>query len=379
MPQDTIWIDNNGSFLVLPDNSNIIDSETLIQLLKSSTAESNITYSYVPKNSTYADSFFKVITKDNIYKPNTVYDTEKAYYDNLGNYIVLGLLVALIYLAVYAIKRKRIYLADPYEAEAKEEWVEIGTSSNQNYDTFQSITNQRPKPRIDYLTYTGSDVNFTQERIVTVLTKRFPYFNKLGIGERTRFLVRHKKFMKSKVFKIHDKVGFNDMPILICATAIQFSFGLDAYMLPHYQYIHIFPEEFLGVHPTIRFLEGNVSGKSINISWKHYLEGLDKEDDGSNLGLHEFAHAYHAQNFNFKQDKDKNFITNFSNYEAIGKKIYEQEKTLSTSIYSDYAFKNFQEFWAESVELFFEKPLALKEQYTELYKSMSDLLNQTPV
>jgi MtfA peptidase len=185
--------------------------------------------------------------------------------------------------------------------------------------------------------------------------------------------------MRSKIFKIHTYNGFKEMPILISATAIQLSFGLDEFMLPFYQYIHIFPQEFLGMHPTMRFLEGNVSGNSINISWKHYLVGYEKKSDGQNLGLHEMAHAYHSQNFSFEGNKDKGFINGFSSYNTCGNKIFEAEKIQSGNLFSDYALKNFQEFWAESVEIFFERPKEMKEQYGELYESMSLLLNQRPV
>ena len=48
-------------------------------------------------------------------------------------------------------------------------------------------------------------------------------------------------------------------------------------------------------------------------------------------------------------------------------------------LYSDYALRNFQEFWAESVEIFFEKPVEMESHYPQLYQTMKGLLNQDPI
>ena len=68
----------------------------------------------------------------------------------------------------------------------------------------------------------------------------------------------------------------------------------------------------------------------------------------------------------------------FIDFNSNGNKVYDLEKLPGWGLYSDYAMKDFQEFWAESVEIFFEKPLQMKALYPELYAAMSDLLNQDP-
>jgi len=49
------------------------------------------------------------------------------------------------------------------------------------------------------------------------------------------------------------------------------------------------------------------------------------------------------------------------------------------NIYSEYADTDLQEFWAESVEIFFEKPNNLKENYPSVYEAIKILLNQDPL
>ena len=230
-----------------------------------------------------------------------------------------------------------------------------------------------------FLIYRGSELHFSDEILIAVLTKHLSYFNNLLAADKEKFLGRLKKFMQIKIFIIHDKSGFREMPILISATAIKLSFGLQTYLLPHYKFIHIFPGAFIGVSPFLRVLAGNVSGRSIRISWKHFLEGYQFPDDGENVGLHEMAHAYYFQNFESNQNPDSNFVTHFAQFNNFGNKVFEQEKSPGNDLYSAYALKNFQEFWAESVELFFERPAQLKSVYPHLYEIMTTILNQHPL
>ena len=249
------------------------------------------------------------------------------------------------------------------------------TSDDNNYYNDTDTAPAQP----DYLVYDGNNLGFPTETYRTILQKHHPYFTLLNEDGQNRFLDRLKKFIKSKTFVIHDNSGFKEMPVLISAAAIQVSFGLKEFMLPYFQNIYVFPEEFLGTSPNIRVLEGNVSGNNIHLSWKHFLDGFRLPDDGQNVGLHEMAHAYYFQNIEVKDEADDHFVKNLDGFNSFGNKVFEMEKRPGYDLYSDYALTDFQEFWAETVEIFFEKPLALMGQYPDLYKAMSELLNQDPI
>ncbi|MFT3747107.1 MAG: zinc-dependent peptidase [Agriterribacter sp.] len=228
------------------------------------------------------------------------------------------------------------------------------------------------------LVYAGDELNFPDETIITVLEKHFPYFKTLSGEKKKIFLLRLQKFISAKTFVIHNDNGFREMPVLISATAIKLSMGLKHFMLPHYTQIHIFPAEFIGLYPNLRVLTGNVSGNKIHISWKHFLEGYQFSEDGQNVGLHEMAHAYYYQNFVIQEDVDDNFVDQFHIFNDTGNTVFEKEKHTPAPLYSTYGLTNFQEFWAESVELFFEKSLSFKNTYGELYYIMVNILNQDP-
>ena len=229
-----------------------------------------------------------------------------------------------------------------------------------------------------YLTYYGDELHFASEDIIAVLTKHSPYFCDLSEEDKKKFTNRLGKFIDGKTFRIHDSSGFREMPVLISAAAIQLSFGLQKYLLPNFAIINIYPEEFMLTIPTIRFLEGNVSGHEINISWKYFLRGLELPADGDNVGLHEMAHAYYYQSFGPCLEKDNDFIKAFDAFNIYGNDVYQNLSQSVTGIYSDYAKKDFQEFWAESVEIFFERYFEMKNTYPLLYEAIADLLKQDP-
>ena len=230
----------------------------------------------------------------------------------------------------------------------------------------------------DYLTYYGDELNFAEEDIVLVLTKHLPYYNALNDADKQKFVNRLAKFINDKTFRIHDSSGFREMPMLISATAVQLGFGLDKYLLPNFSNINIYPQEIISVTSSIRFLEGNVNGHNINISWKYFLRGFQLPDDGENVGLHEMAHAFYYQSFGPCDEKDDQFVETFNKFNSCGNEVFQKLSQSVNGIYTDYAKRNFQEFWAESVELFFEKSLELKTIYPALHQCMCEILNQDP-
>lgn len=228
------------------------------------------------------------------------------------------------------------------------------------------------------LVYNGNELEFSDEVLNTVLTKHFSYYNRLLDIDREKFISRLRKFIATKIFIIHDKKGYREMPILISAAAIQLTFGLRKYLLSHFNIIQIFPEAFVGLEP-FRILIGNVTGNTINIAWKQFLEGYQNKYDLQNVGLHEMAHALYYQNFETELSIDRDFKDSFSKFNSIGDKIYHVEKILTIGLYSEYAIKDFQEFWAESIEIYFKSPDRLQLHYPELYTVLCDLLNQDPL
>ncbi len=226
-------------------------------------------------------------------------------------------------------------------------------------------------------TYPGHTLKFSTEEIHRVCKKYNPYFQKLGIEDQLLFAERVQRFIRSKDFYIYSPKGYREMPILVSAAAVQITFGLKNYLLPHFRNIIIHPEEYIAYDP-LRVLVGNVQGRSITLSWKHFFEDYQNPVDGKNVGLHEMAHALQVQ-YLFRNPKRMNsFKEDFEHYDLIDDEVLRKEKANTTHLFDANALSNKNEFWATSVELFFEKPVELKKQYPRLYDSICIVLNQDP-
>jgi Mlc titration factor MtfA (ptsG expression regulator) len=110
------------------------------------------------------------------------------------------------------------------------------------------------------------------------------------------------------------------------------------------------------------------------------MHGYDVPGDRYNVGLHEMAHALVYVNFLgtfFGRDRD--FAEQFMTYKKKAEAILPTLHRLPCNIFTDQASHNYHECWAESVELFFENPADLNDNYPDLYNLIKELLNQDPV
>ena len=185
--------------------------------------------------------------------------------------------------------------------------------------------------------------------------------------------------MSLKTFIIPETKTYKDVPILMSATAVQLTFGLKEFELPWYQYIRIHSEEYFANDPNaLRVLAGHVENNIITIAWNQFLKGIEDDHDGVNVGLHEMAHALYYQHAIINKSKNNGFNKELSEVMEESEDIYTL-KHKHQILYSDNAYKNLQEFWAESIELFFERPQAMQICYPELFESLKELLNQDPL
>jgi MtfA peptidase len=242
------------------------------------------------------------------------------------------------------------------------------------------LTQKTPHhPAIDQtdIVYNGASNSIGMGEIEAILEKRYPYYTSLQLGLREKFLVRTQTFIRKKIFIIKNNEGYREMPVLVSAAAIQLTFGLKDYLLPFYKYIRIYPSEYFG-DGFFKVLAGNVKNNIITIAWSHFLKGNEDLTDGSNVGLHEMSHALYFQKVVIDANYARSFCRNYDDLLTACKEAYQTEITGRKNLYSAYADTDLQEFWAESVEIFFEKPNDLYFQYPAVYEAMKILLNQDP-
>jgi Mlc titration factor MtfA (ptsG expression regulator) len=169
-----------------------------------------------------------------------------------------------------------------------------------------------------------------------------------------------------------------EIPILISAAAVQITFGLEKYELPFFKNIYVTPDAYQRTGEKEIFV-GHVSPEGIFISWKYFLQGYGDTTDNVNVAIHEMAHVLEHENFINETDVDGRFKTNFAKFSLASGPIFASAIVNRRSYLRDYAFTNMQEFWAVSVEAFFENPSGLKQSLPQLYGTLCDILNQDPL
>ena len=161
--------------------------------------------------------------------------------------------------------------------------------------------------------------------------------------------------------------------VLISASAVQLTFGLNFYLMPHFHTIKIYPDIYLNKFTKNRH-KGEVNPRGeIVLSWKHFKKGYKIPDDKINLGLHEMAHALDISSLTrsseYLQFLFERFRTNF-------KDEYRDFIEHKINFLRAYGRTNKKEFFAVLIETYFESPQELKTKLPELYHDMCFLLNQ---
>lgn len=209
----------------------------------------------------------------------------------------------------------------------------------------------------------------------TILKKYNQYYNQLSYSDqlifdrRLKTFIFHKKFIPRQMSEVT-----GEMKVLISASAIQLTFGLDFSGFTHFKKILVYPDSYYS-EISKKYHNGEVNPKMrlIIVSWKHFVSGYIKHDDGRNLGLHEMAHAVKLEDrvnplFRPRGWQDWYF------YAEQHMQAHDRGK-----LFRDYAFTNYHEFFAVAVENFFERPIEFQKLKPELYEVLVYLLRQDPL
>ncbi len=214
-----------------------------------------------------------------------------------------------------------------------------------------------------------------------ILLNYSAYYRLLSATDKKRFEKRLQRFMHSKEFIPRIiKVVTDEMRVLVSASAIQLTFGLPQVYLANFKRILIYPDSYYS-NITRQYHVGEVNPRAgiIVLSWKSFVDGYNNSKDSLNVGIHEMAHAIHFEN------RIKNKEYDFLDYQGLQKlaEITQREVPLirqgNGHFFRDYAATNVYEFFAVSLEYFFEQPVEFSKAIPDLYDTLKKLLNQDPI
>jgi MtfA peptidase len=212
----------------------------------------------------------------------------------------------------------------------------------------------------------------------SVISRHFRYYNRLSLAEQRKFLFRTFLFRRSKRFHYIEVEESAEMPILVSAVSVQITLGLDKYLMDYFRDIYVLRDDYhYGFYS--RPFQGHVDHSGIYLSWDNFMKGIRGQTPNCNVGLHEMGHALAYVNFITQTEEDKHFKKEFKNFSKVARPIFNSIQDGRKTILGDYAGTNYHEFWAVSVEVFFESPVRLKHELPDLYDAMTRLLKQDPM
>jgi len=212
-----------------------------------------------------------------------------------------------------------------------------------------------------------------------ILEKYFPYYSQLDSSAKNKFAQKVCFFIYQKRFIPRNvDVVTIEAKVLISATAVQLTSGLNDIYLQHFNKILVYPNDYYS-SITKRYHKGEVNPRFgiIVISWQSFIDGFIYPKDAINLGLHEMAHALRLQSV--IRNEGYQFFD-----EVLVEKFDEQARQVcrvvnwSETFFRPYACANEHEFFSVAVENFFERPHEFKASMPDLYTIMQGLLNQDP-
>ncbi len=202
--------------------------------------------------------------------------------------------------------------------------------------------------------------------------QRLPPKSKIIFEQKVNYFLYTKEFIPRSIDEVTD-----EMKALISATAVQLTFGLADITLKHFDKILIYPNDYYStINRQYHKGEVNPRYKSIVLSWHHFVEGFANPTDGLNLGLHEMAHALKLENLIKNEEYAFFNQVELEKWQALAKAEMSKIKSGGETIYRQYASVNEDEFFAVSIELYFEQPHKLFDYSPALYKTLSNLLRQ---
>ena len=211
-----------------------------------------------------------------------------------------------------------------------------------------------------------------------IISSRIQYFNDLPFELKQKFVNRVHQYIGLKQFHYIGLESKEEIPVLTAASAIQVTFGLKSYLMQHFKNIYILADAYRMDNDEELYV-GHVAPEGIYLSWKHFLFGYSDNTDNINVAVHEMSHALLFNNYFAKYGVDKNFRANYERFSTTTGPILADVITKRQSYLRNYALTNIHEFWAVSVEAFFENPEDLKINMPQLYDALCRVLNQDPI
>ena len=176
-----------------------------------------------------------------------------------------------------------------------------------------------------------------------------------------------------------------EVELLVAASAVRLIFRRPAWEYPDFGEILVYPGAFSmdGTYSTsVRDGHPHAAGQvhsqgGVIISLPHLMRSFEHDNDGFNVGYHEFAHVLDGLP-SADGIPDRLSLGAYLPWIRVMQEEFEKVHR-GGSVLRSYAGTSPAEFFACAVEAFFEKPEQVHARAPELYRQLADFFNQDPV
>lgn len=227
------------------------------------------------------------------------------------------------------------------------------------------------------------------------LEERVPHYAVLGDDEKSHLRSLVRVFIAEKHWEGCRGVSVTDeMRVTIAGQACLLLLGIEHDYFRNVKTILIFPRHFVPhedeavdevgvVHESEDAALGQAwENGPVILSWADSRIGGRNQHDGVNVVLHEFAHKLDLMNGVVNGLPPLNAREHYLRWAEVMQREYvdlvEKSQRGIATLLDDYGATDPGEFFAVSVECFFEKPRQLLRKHPDLYEVLRDYFQQDP-
>lgn len=216
-------------------------------------------------------------------------------------------------------------------------------------------------------------------KLKVALEHHSKYYRKLRF-DKSEFRRKVWDFIRYNEFVVRGDVKLRfSVKVIIASHAVQLSCNLPEECYDYYEKIILY-KDYYRSRFTGKLHKGEVNPamRLIVFSIRAIYESTNREDDGLNVLLHEFAHALWLEHL-LKQEEYTIFDEHHFNQlrQFINEELQQAEQN-RLHFFRNYAFANEAEFFAVAVENFFERAAQFQQELPELYGMLTRLFKQSP-
>ena len=206
------------------------------------------------------------------------------------------------------------------------------------------------------------------------------YYQRLNPKMQQIFIMRLLYFLKTIKFESSREIRLNfEIKVMVASGFIQITFGLQRYRLRYFESIYIAHKPYVYESIGIPY-HGDTNPKTarINLVWSVVKKGFLIPDDALNLSIHEFSHALILDNQHRMSIRKLYRHRDLILYLLAAKHEMNSIRNGNYSIFRAYGGTNLMEFFAVSVEVFFEQTNRFAVEKPLLFERLCLLLQQDP-